>query len=570
MVTTIYSLYKHLNRYIIIFEYNYITYFFTSMKNKLKILGLFTLLPFFAIGQLTINGATLVVENGATLVVEGKITNTSGVITNDGEIQVKGDFENNGTLTSGTMSKVIFNSDSGDQTVTSNGASFNDVEMATVSGQNVILADNMIIDGELSFSADGLIDVQSNNLTFSSGATVNSATEAPGTNRFVKADGTGQIIRQYSGTADFTFPIGGAIYSPLRATAPSTDPDATIAVNVEETPTTTGGVRPSDMTDFIDRDWDVSVASFGVNDEIIFEGQYDDGDITGTEANINGTFYDLAPAAGVSEWSFPSSTGDASMNKISVTMTGNDDLLLTGTNTNPRQNIMVFLAGPLSGTTMSTALNGGSTGIIASNQLTSPYGGSESVAASFFDSNLDIVDWIKVELRDKNNSSVIVDEYSKFLRNDGTIVNTDGSSPAVFRGATSSDAFVAIKHRNHLGVMLDQSTILGSSNLLDFTSALTTTYGSNAQNTTIGGNAMWAGDANSNGNVLYNGTNEDKGAILFKLLFNPSGIINNAYESEDVNMDGIVLYNGTNEDKGFILFQLLFNTSGIINEQLPE
>lgn len=64
-----------------------------------------------------------------------------------------------------------------------------------------------------------------------------------------------------------------------------------------------------------------------------------------------------------------------------------------------------------------------------------------------------IVDWVMVELRDKNNSSTVLASRAVLLQADGDVVDTDGISPVNFFGLAPDDYFVAVRHRNHLGVM---------------------------------------------------------------------------------------------------------------------
>ena len=56
---------------------------------------------FFSVGaksQLYNNGATFTVQSGAYVMVAGDVKNISGTITNDGKIEVQGNFINSGNL----------------------------------------------------------------------------------------------------------------------------------------------------------------------------------------------------------------------------------------------------------------------------------------------------------------------------------------------------------------------------------------------------------------------------------------------------------------------------------------
>ena len=65
------------------------------------------------------------------------------------------------------------------------------------------------------------------------------------------------------------------------------------------------------------------------------------------------------------------------------------------------------------------------------------------------------VDWVFLELRDKNNSSSVLGSVSAFVKTDGTIVNMFGGSPVYIpvTSPISDKYFVVVKHRNHLGIM---------------------------------------------------------------------------------------------------------------------
>ena len=64
----------------------------------------------------------------------------------------------------------------------------------------------------------------------------------------------------------------------------------------------------------------------------------------------------------------------------------------------------------------------------------------------------EIVDWVLVQLRDENNSSIIMESQSAYLLQDGSIVNLDGNTPVSFT-QPAGNYFVAVKHRNHLSIM---------------------------------------------------------------------------------------------------------------------
>jgi hypothetical protein len=84
---------------------------------------------------------------------------------------------------------------------------------------------------------------------------------------------------------------------------------------------------------------------------------------------------------------------------------------------------------------------------------------------------------------------------------------------------------------------------------------------------------MWSGDANSNKNVKYNGTQaNDKQPILDALgVSSASSSMDNVYRLEDVNMDGKIRYNNTDNDRVIILNNVGVNTpNNVLNQHTPN
>ncbi len=107
----------------------------------------------------------------------------------------------------------------------------------------------------------------------------------------------------------------------------------------------------------------------------------------------------------------------------------------------------VILQGAYDGVDMDMALN---SMLPNTHPYTTEHSGTESVTTI---PNTNIVDWVLVELR--YPADVVQASRAAFLRNDGTVVDLDGSSPISFEGLKRLDYYVAIRHRNHLGVMTD-------------------------------------------------------------------------------------------------------------------
>jgi large repetitive protein len=229
-------------------------------------------------------------------------------------------------------------------------------------------------------------------------------------------------------------------------------------------------------------------------------------------------------------------------------------------------------------------------------------GGGETIAnpAAVFGvtGNNAIVDWVFVELRDRNNMTNVVLTRSALLQRDGDVVDVDGVSPLCFTGLGDSLYYVSIRHRNHLGVMTASPKLLTPAiTVVDFRYGAEpefdhgTTLGNGFNYTgmaqkqlTIGTRGMWAGDVNRDGRVKYQGNTSDRTAILNDMLAQP-GNINQEYNYDfgfgynpgDINMDAKVKYQGGQADRTLLLNYLLnypINTQLEYNfdfflEQLP-
>ncbi len=199
-------------------------------------------------------------------------------------------------------------------------------------------------------------------------------------------------------------------------------------------------------------------------------------------------------------------------------------------------------------------------------------GGGETVSPSVFSitGNNAIVDWIFVELRDKNNVANIIATRAALLQRDGDIVDVDGLQPLTFNGIPCEDYYIAVRHRNHLGFMTAGTYSLSSTLTLDLSSTAISLYGTNAQKTVSGKRVMWTGNANNNHQLKYIGADNDRDLILNTVgASTPTSVIA-GYHNEDLNLDGYVKYMGVNNDRDLILLNIGGSTPGAVRiEQLP-
>jgi hypothetical protein len=211
-----------------------------------------------------------------------------------------------------------------------------------------------------------------------------------------------------------------------------------------------------------------------------------------------------------------------------------------------------------------------------------------------------IVDWIFVELRSATNGTTIIDSRAALLQRDGDIVDVDGISPVIFSQALPGSYYVAVRHRNHLGVMSRTALPLSSTTTtVDFRNPNTPTFTytgtasytqaatNQAQVIVQQGVAMWAGNSyvdnaitTPHSSVIFQGTNNDINTIyqqiIANLLASPFFKLK-GYTTGDVNLNGETIFNGTGNDVEFIYQNIINNHPGnslkapifIIREQLP-
>lgn len=251
----------------------------------------------------------------------------------------------------------------------------------------------------------------------------------------------------------------------------------------------------------------------------------------------------------------------------------------SGTSFSVRVAPKVFLDGPFDATTnlMSDALR--TAGSIPS---TEPFtgigyihtggGGGEARYPGVLNvtGNNAIVDWVVVELRNNSTPSTIMATRSALLQRDGDVVDVDGVSAVGFNVAAGTYK-VAVRHRNHLGVMTLSGLAMTSNPIaVDLTTATTAVYGTNARRSNGTKLTLWPGDALRDGTVKYTGTSNDRDPIIVAIGGNSPNNTVTGYRSEDVNLDGVVKYTGLGNDRDVILQAIGGTTpTNTIQQQLP-
>lgn len=268
-----------------------------------------------------------------------------------------------------------------------------------------------------------------------------------------------------------------------------------------------------------------------------------------------------------------------------------EDCNCQGTNIPAQLSMQVYLQGAMLGSPDSNTMR---TDLMAQNliPLTEPYtdltafthvnnGGGETTDTSIL-TNYEIVDWLLLELRDANDSSKVIATKSVLLQKDGTVIDAGGKSLLEFTGVPMGMYYVAVRHRNHLGIMTKNAVLLDGNLLMDFTDSSTTWGSDPCAFMSNGKQILWAGNMSPNDNLIFEGSNNDQNEAFFSVLSdttNSEGFLNyviNAYHLCDTNLDGLVIYQGLENDMNVIFFNVLSapnNTEGfasyILKEQLP-
>ncbi len=237
------------------------------------------------------------------------------------------------------------------------------------------------------------------------------------------------------------------------------------------------------------------------------------------------------------------------------------------------------LQGPLpSGTVMTDGLR--SANLIP---LTEPYsafgytyvgsssGATISTAMLAVTGNDAIEDWVVVELRNATTPSQVVASKAALIQRDGDIMATNGAAFVSFPVA-AGNCYVALRHRNHLGVMSMTALSLNATPItVDFRSAATGCYGTTPRAQVGSVYCLWSGDGNGNGTLGYIGINNDRDPILTAIGgTTPNNTLGPVYDRRDVNMDGVIRYVGANNDRDPILTNVGSTTpNNTRTQQLP-
>ncbi len=206
-----------------------------------------------------------------------------------------------------------------------------------------------------------------------------------------------------------------------------------------------------------------------------------------------------------------------------------------------------------------------------------------------------VVDWVFIEIRNPLDDTEVIKTISALVQRDGDVV--DAATGGALRISSLPQTFyVAVKHRNHFGAMT-ANPITASMGLatIDFTSLsdtntyhLSTSPDNVAMNdvdmTGYTGKALFAGNANYDNKIKYDGINNDRQTMGSQVLSdseNTGQVLNfnaEGYLSGDINMDGTVKYDGAGNERQVMQNSVItypLNTGNLNNynnmiEQIPQ
>jgi hypothetical protein len=508
----------------------------------LSVLSVFCSLVVYC--QLYNNGATITIQNGGYMMIAGNLQNGSGTITNDGKIEVQGNFINAATYTSTGNEDSLIMSGTGIDTLTAGSAVINYLTInKTTSADIVRLGGTTTVNTKLDYLSGVLTTDPILNPSFTLTSPV---------------------------AAVYNFTAGEEIIGNVMRTG-WTNGTARVFNQPNMQVTTNGGTSPTSFTVTMLPGGDPTQNERELKRKFLFTQAGGSGFTADISFPYATTELNTNVEANIVPWELISSEWNARLTPVThdvvnhfVSTTGIPaaDLALEWKLADPKYtfNVTAFLRGPWNGTAMNTGLNSG--GIIPLSQPynTTPfnYAGTESVGSI---PNANIVDWVLVEHRKPAtglpadaSSATITGRKAGFLLNNGTVVDLDGVTPLAFNITKQGPSFVVIRHRNHLGVLSNSIPSNAAGTFANDYSALANSYkASGAASDPVvllsGGvkYGLWAGDANKNG--VVNAT--DVSAVKLAIASSSTGyLLTDLNLSNSINATDVSLTKNTISSSG--------------------
>ena len=423
------------------------------MKRKLQLLIAIVFFSAAAQSQLINNGATFTIQSGAYVTVTGDVKNISGTITNDGKIEVQGNFINSGTYTSTTNDDSLLMTGTGPDTLTGGSAVIHYLTINKTTSTDIVrLGGTTTVNTKLDYlsgvlSTDPVLN-PSFTLTSPVAAVYNFAAGKEIIGRVMRTgwtNGTARIFNQPN----------------MQVTTNGGTSPTSFAVTM--IPLSGGGDPTQNERELKRKFLFAPTGGSGFTANIRYP--YTTGELnTNVEANI--VPWKLLSA----EWNahLTPVTRDVVNHYVTLTGIAASDLALEWKLADPKYtfNVTTYLRGAwTTGPNMTTGLNS----VLPLSQpyndaAFGSYNGGESVAAGFFALHTNIVDWVLIDLRKPSTglptdaiSSTSIGRKAAFLLNTGILVDLDGTTPLAFDIVKQGAGFIVVRHRNHLAAMSNSS-----------------------------------------------------------------------------------------------------------------
>ncbi len=540
--------------------------------------------------QLKIDNAVFFIQPGATVTVQGDVTSNVD-IQGTGLLLLKG--------------STLQNIDMGGFTIPN-------LELDNAANAKLLNTNARI--GSSFLLTNGKFQTENLNLTLSPTANITGNTAA----KFIWTSGTGQLKKELTGNVSaYELPVGeNTSYRPAYLTTTgSSFAGANFGVRVLGSADPN---KPPSTASHLNTAWPVTKTGI-TGGTVTLEGQYiDPTDVAGTETNILGYY------SNGTDWTSIGEGHNAGSNRVSAPVTTASGSV-SGINKFITMGSRAFLQGAYDAATglMNDNLRTlplGSSASTANFPNTDPYrvapyntafthhpsnvitetitGGSVVAAQAIAADN--IVDWVFLELRNTNASpgNGIVQTRSALIQRDGDIVDVDGVSPVTFNNVLDGTYILAVRHRNHLGLSIDQTSprtinetksTAFTTNVIDLrTAGDPALFGTTSAYTTAAHpglgtvNLLWGGNVTGNAFVRYQGNNgpgtaniSDRQAILNDIGNNELGVLSLGYFRSDLNLNRYARYQGNNgpgvfnqSDRQFLLGVILLNGELTVRQQL--
>jgi hypothetical protein len=539
---------------------------------KVSLLSALLLVQAGVKAQVVNNGGTIRIETGGALICSGSVTNASGTISNDGRIEVQGNFNNAGTYHSSSNRDSLLMLGSGNALLNPGSASFSFLTINKASNSDVVtLGGSAIVKTKLDYLSGTLSTDYANNPSY--------VLSAPATAVFNMAPGQ-QII----GTVKRTAWTNGSsiLFNAPQLQVTTNGGTAPADISVTMLPQAHGGDPAQEEKEVKRRFLLAQNGGNGFTADVRFP--YDASELnTNVEANLTPWYLNA------SEWNalLTSVSRDAVNRSVTVTEIPAASFAQEWKLADPRYtfNVLAFLKGGWNNPTslMRTALSTGGKLPLTQPYNTAPfnYSGTESVTSI---PNANVVDWVLLELRkpasglaEDAGSSTVIGRKAGFLLTNGNIVDLDGTSPLSFDiSKQGAGNFVVLRHRNHLAVMSNaMASNLTASFANDF-SLLGNVYAklgatsqpvallaaSGAGSTRYG---LWPGDVNRNGSITSSDVTPVNTAIA-----GPASGNTNIYDIRDVNLDRNITSADVSVTNASVASFASSSTAGIASEKKIE